>query len=228
MYSVFLDGWQFPVTPSKLDVSIKGKNQTLTLVNDGEVNFLKTPGLTEIKNLEAVLPMLDSQPFAVYQDGFKPPEWYLDKLEGIMLAKKPVRFVVSRLSPSGKLLFGTNLLVSLESYEIKENAKNGLDVTVSLTLKQYRPFSTKVISLASSKANSGNGSGANISLSNSRDTSTAPTAKTYVVKSGDSLWGIAKTYTGDGARYTELYNANKGIINNPSLIYPGQVLTLPW
>lgn len=58
MYSVFLDGMLFPVTPEKLDVKIKGANKTLTLVNDGEVNFLKTPGLTEIGNLEVILPML--------------------------------------------------------------------------------------------------------------------------------------------------------------------------
>lgn len=50
---------------------------------------------------------------------------------------------------------------------------------------------------------------------------------TYTVVKGDCLWAIAKTFYGDGAKYTRIYNANKGIIDDPSLIYPGQVLTIP-
>lgn len=228
MYSVFLDGWQFPITPSKLNVSIKGKNKTLTLVNDGEINFLKTPGLTEIKSFDAVFPMLSAYPFSVYQNGFKPPEWYLSKLENIMLAKKPVQFVVSRVSPAGKLLFSTNLQVSLEDYEIKESATDGLDVTVSITLKQYKAFSTKIVAVTIEQARPGVNAKKTASASNTRAATSAPKAKTYTVKKGDSLWAITKRYTGNGARYNELYNANRSIIKNPNLIYPGQVLTLPW
>ena len=52
--------------------------------------------------------------------------------------------------------------------------------------------------------------------------------KTYTVKSGDCLWNIAKKYYGNGADYTKIYNANKGVIGgNPNLIYAGQVLTIP-
>ena len=55
-----------------------------------------------------------------------------------------------------------------------------------------------------------------------------PAAKTYTVKSGDSLWKIAQKLYGSGSQYTKLYNANKGVIgNNPNLIYPGQVLKIP-
>lgn len=49
----------------------------------------------------------------------------------------------------------------------------------------------------------------------------------YTVVKGDCLWAIAKTFYGSGAKYTLIYNANKGIIKNPSLIYPGQILTIP-
>lgn len=50
---------------------------------------------------------------------------------------------------------------------------------------------------------------------------------TYTVVKGDCLWNIAKKFYGSGAQYTKIYNANKGIIKNPNLIYPGQVLTIP-
>ncbi|MDE6589330.1 MAG: LysM peptidoglycan-binding domain-containing protein [Oscillospiraceae bacterium] len=62
--------------------------------------------------------------------------------------------------------------------------------------------------------------------------STAPTqpdgeAGTYTVKSGDSLIKIAKAVYGAAAKWTVIYEANKGILKSPSRIYPGQVLVIP-
>lgn len=50
---------------------------------------------------------------------------------------------------------------------------------------------------------------------------------THTVATGDTLWGIAATYLGDGSRYMEIYNANTGKISNPNLIYAGQNLVIP-
>lgn len=55
-----------------------------------------------------------------------------------------------------------------------------------------------------------------------------PTPKTYTVKSGDTLYGIAKQVLGDGSRWQEIYSANTGAIGkDPNLIRPGQVLRIP-
>ncbi|MCL6597935.1 MAG: LysM peptidoglycan-binding domain-containing protein [Alicyclobacillus macrosporangiidus] len=55
-----------------------------------------------------------------------------------------------------------------------------------------------------------------------------PTPKTYTVKSGDTLWGIAKKLSGSGSNYTTLYQLNKSVIGpDPNLIKPGQVLRIP-
>lgn len=51
--------------------------------------------------------------------------------------------------------------------------------------------------------------------------------KTYTVKSGDSLWKIAKQFYGNGAAYTKIANANSDKIKNPNLIYPGQIFNIP-
>ena len=48
----------------------------------------------------------------------------------------------------------------------------------------------------------------------------------YVVR-GDNLWNIARAHYGDGWRYTTIFNANKGQIRDPDLIYPGQIFSLP-
>ena len=53
------------------------------------------------------------------------------------------------------------------------------------------------------------------------------TKKYHTVKKGDTLWGIAKKYYGNGAQYKKIYNANKSKIKNPDLIYPGQKFLIP-
>jgi len=53
------------------------------------------------------------------------------------------------------------------------------------------------------------------------------TEGSVVVQPGNSLWRIARRTYGHGMSYTVIYNANKGQIRDPDLIYPGQVFSLP-
>ncbi len=54
----------------------------------------------------------------------------------------------------------------------------------------------------------------------------APTR--YVVKSGDTLWGISGRYLYQPWHWPKLWGANRAAIRNPHLIYPGQVLVLTY
>ncbi|RYD01650.1 hypothetical protein N752_29165 [Desulforamulus aquiferis] len=50
----------------------------------------------------------------------------------------------------------------------------------------------------------------------------------YDIKSGDSLWSIAKLNYGDGGRWKDIYEANLDTIGkNPNLILPGTRLVMP-
>lgn len=52
-------------------------------------------------------------------------------------------------------------------------------------------------------------------------------AETYTVVAGDSLSRIAKRRYGKGSMWKLIYEANRDKIENPDLIYPGQVLRIP-
>lgn len=56
---------------------------------------------------------------------------------------------------------------------------------------------------------------------------TEPAVTTYKVKSGDTLSHIALQFYGSAVRWREIYEANKDVIKNPGMIYPGQELTIP-
>lgn len=301
-YKCYLFGELMPQTPAKLTLKIKGKNSTVTLLNEGEINFLKYPGLTEI-TLPLVFPMLTAS---------KRPDYYLTLLERAKTQRIITQFIMTRTAPSGQLLFDTNIKVSIEDYTIDENAANGLDVSVEVKLKQYREYSTKTVTVKavsqdndnklsigeSSKSdinivagdkvkivqgavygglydktrglkvpsayidkwytvtkvqtNAGTdealieelyswvalkylikqGTGSDtaqkvVTIRETRSVTTAPTAKTYTTKDGDTLWGIAKKYLGNGAKYDRIYDANKGKIINPNSIISGETFIIP-
>ncbi len=48
-----------------------------------------------------------------------------------------------------------------------------------------------------------------------------------VVQPGNSLWRIARRIYGRGVQHTIIYQANRDQINEPSLIYPGQIFLVP-
>ena len=49
----------------------------------------------------------------------------------------------------------------------------------------------------------------------------------YTIKSGDSLSKIAKSMYGDAAKYPFIFEANREVIKDPDLIYPGQTIRIP-
>ncbi len=220
-YTMYLGGVLMPITPSKVKVKINNQNDTLTLINGDEINILKEPGLTDV-SFDLLLPQV-SYPFT--NGGAQSADYYLSLFERLKTSKEPFQFILNRSMPSGKRLFYTNLTVGMEDYQITDDAEEGFDITVTVSLKQYRHYGTKTVTIQPAPTPAETPT-ATVEQPQ-RETSQAPQQTTYTVKSGDCLWNIAKKYLGDGSRYNEIYNLNKDKITNPNLIYAGQVLTLP-
>lgn len=49
----------------------------------------------------------------------------------------------------------------------------------------------------------------------------------YVIEKGDTLWAIASKFLGSGAKYPEIFEANREVIEDPDKIFPGQKIRIP-
>lgn len=49
----------------------------------------------------------------------------------------------------------------------------------------------------------------------------------YIIKSGDTLSAIAKQFYGDANKYPKIFEANREVIKDANLIFPGQKIRIP-
>lgn len=211
-----MDSLLLPIAPSKLTLKVSNTNKTMDLINGGEINFLRTPGLSQL-SLQFVIPQV-KYPFAQYPDGFQTADIYINKLKELKANKKTFKFNIYRTMPQGKVLFNDALTVSIEDYTLTENALDGFDITADVTLKVY-PEENVIAYQTIKKAE-----GETVIKVEKARASDKETAATYTVKKGDCLWAICKAQLGDGSKFGEIAKLNG--IANPNLIYPGQVIKL--
>jgi nucleoid-associated protein YgaU len=53
------------------------------------------------------------------------------------------------------------------------------------------------------------------------------TTGAVIIRRGDTLWQISRRVYGHGVRYSTIYLANQDQIENPDLIWPGQIFAVP-
>lgn len=203
----------FPVTPSQVQTKVGNCNETVQILQMGQVNLLKNAGLEEVR-FRALFPGRQYH-FVQVEEGFREPSYFLERLKDFKKAQKPVQLIIFRRLADGSQIFCSNVEMGLEEYNILEQGGEQGEFWVEIALKEYR----KMQSIAYRPASDGNTLEKQPAQRPAKEM-----AKTYVVKKGDNLWNIAKKELGDGSKFGEL--AKKNGISNPSLIYPGQVIKL--
>lgn len=227
MYYFFFGVIPLPVTPGALTISTPSLNATKILINDGEINLLKSPGLKEI-SFDFLLPQRKApwMNYALAND--YTASAYIPILNELKESKEPFQFIVTRMTPDGKPLFFTNITCQMENYEFEEDAAaHGLDVNCKILLKEYKEYGTKTFRIVDKLKQAAVGAAMTAAVAvatKNRSTASKTTPKQYTVKKGDTLWNICKQHLGDGQKYKEIAKLNN--IKNPDLIYPGQVLRL--
>ena len=53
------------------------------------------------------------------------------------------------------------------------------------------------------------------------------TTGAVIIRRGDTLWQISRRVYGHGVRYSTIYLANQDQIEDPDLIWPGQIFAVP-
>ena len=221
-YYFYLGNVLLPIPPSKLELKISNNNKTYNLINYSQINVLKNPGLSSLE-FEVVLPNT-KYPFAMYKNNFQNAKYYLGVLENLKVNRSAFQFIVVRKFPNGKDIFNTNIKVALEEYTITDTTEEGFDTKVKIKLKQYKEYSTKKVQVTIKQYRP---PAVTRTVTTNNTAVAKPSGQNYTVKRGDCLWNIAKRFYGNGAKYTNIYNANRSKIRNPNLIYPGQVLWIP-
>lgn len=146
---------------------------------------------------------------------------------------KEIQSIFSSWRNRGKklrlLVTGTTINhdVYLENYTVDNSKMDTVEYSISFAVaKDIKVYTTKELNLDTDTQQPAQTT--NDRAASADATTDTPQKTTYTVKSGDSLWAIAKKLLGDGSRYTEIYDLNKSIIgSNPNLIYPGQTFTIP-
>ena len=66
-----------------------------------------------------------------------------------------------------------------------------------------------------------------VKIDNMEAPAPAPEVEYYTIVSGDSLSKIARKYYGNAMDYPKLFEANREVIKDADLIYPGQKIRIP-
>ncbi|MDU3526410.1 LysM peptidoglycan-binding domain-containing protein [Clostridium sp.] len=218
-YSIFFDynnkTYRIPVNPEEVKTDNSLSIEKYNILSLGQV---AVPNYKELNKytFETEFPYKVTS-YVNYAKDFKNSDFWIDLFENWMKNKTVVRFIAS--NGIGKDI---NTLVLVSSMGVIEKAGEEGDRYISFELLEYRKFDKKV-----STVQSIGGSKAKVTESPTNTSNPKATSRTYTVVGGDTLWAIATRYYGSGAQYPKIYDANRNIISNPNLIYPGQKLVIP-
>ncbi len=202
LYEIWLDDFRFPIRQKELGVYEENEVSSLTIDGFGEIS--KT---TNMKLRTFTIESFFYDPTKSAPSYAKPYTRNINTMEDI-------NWFLHDIQRSNKVvpfkIFGMDVDTKVQISKYEWMSKDGTgDMYYNLTLIEYKEPSIEN-AVKESREKETNKEMKNI--------------KTYKVKSGDTLYNIAKKFYGDGNRYMEL--AEKNGISDPNFILDGQELKL--
>lgn len=213
----------FPSLPEKINIGRSAKYRNYDLINGNTYKLPKGNECDEISWSGKFFGIGRKSLFPLYVEPAKCEKI----LKRWMKNGKPLRLIIT----------GTNINLDVTISKFDTSLEGGYgDMSYNITFVQYRDlniYTMKELQKASGKSRKKGGK---------KKTESRPTkgsGGTYVVKQGDTLWGIAYKKLGDSLRWSEIYSLNKRIIENTAKkygyansdnghwIFPGEKLSLP-
>ncbi|MEG0687167.1 MAG: LysM peptidoglycan-binding domain-containing protein [Hungatella sp.] len=205
--------YKLPVNPEEIKRSRKLQVEKYRVIGSSQVSVPVGAELEEI-SFEAEFPGREYH-YVKTSGNFKNADHYEKMFKRAQKNGKDLRFIASN-----DITDDISMRVLVESVEVVEKAGEEGDKYISLKLLEYKGAVKRYMGVQTPKEVV-------------KQEVIAPTEnpavtenKTHTVGKGDTLWGLAKKYYGNGAMYPKIVAANPSI-RNPNLIYDGQVLTIP-
>lgn len=206
--------YKLPVNPEEIKRSRELNIENYQVLGTGQVSVPSYYNLEEF-SFEAEFP---SQDYHYMNSGSRADADYYEKMfRKAQKNMKPVRFIASN-----DITDDISVMVLVKSVEAVEKAGEEGDKYLSIKLQEYKVPGKRYVAVQTVAATVKQEDTAAATETNPAVTEN----KTHTVRSGDTLWAIAKKYYGNGGQYTKIASANPDI-KNPNLIYPGQVLSIP-
>ncbi|OAB26197.1 hypothetical protein PMSD_26045 [Paenibacillus macquariensis subsp. defensor] len=208
--------FQIPVLPEEIEIEGSGNGETHDVAGLGEINVIKAPKLKEI-SFSGVFPA--DMETAIQSVGFDSPADFIARIEDWMNKKRPIRFIY--VSESLKI----NIPVSIEDFNYKEVGGAVGDWEYDISLKEFVFYAAKKVVFAKKATATSAKKTATKTEPKRADERTKP--KTVTIKSGDTLFIIAKKNLGDGSKYKEIQKLNGITDAQAKKLKIGTVIKLP-
>ena len=206
------DIFRFPVLPSAINVQDYAITNDSNITGLGDVTVFGGKGLRTIEISSFFPNPKRKYSFVSYTDYPKQYEC-VNKIKKWMDKGEVLRFIVT----------GTEINFQVRITDFEYSEQDGTrDVYFTINLKEYRKI--KISSTTPKKKKTDNKD-----RTDTKETDNKPKQKTYTVKSGDTLYDIAKKHYGKGSDYKKIIEKNKS--KYPSLaksttLKKGWVLTI--
>lgn len=201
LYEIWLDDFRFPVRQTELNVYEENDIASVTIDGFGEIS--KTTNM-KLRTFEIS---------SFFYDPTKPKPPYAKEYTRSINTMEDINWFLHDIQRGNKVvpfkIFGMDVDTTVQISKYEWISKDGTgDMDYNITLVECKEPTINEVKESRDKE-------ANPEIEN---------IQTHTVKSGDTLYNIAKKYYGDGSKYMEI--AEKNGIANPDLILDGQELKL--
>lgn len=210
------DKLKIPVLPSSYEVTSPQNDETVTTVDGTEIILIGEKGLRSI-SWSCFLPK-GKPSYLCKNHGYNGKPWtYINRI-----GKMKTKVIILQMT-------GTNINYPVKIVDFRYGEQDGSgSINYTIQFKEYPLLKgTEKNKSKSVKKETVNTKTTKAKKPETKTNTKEVKTKTYIVKKGDTLTGIAKKQTGTSANWKAIYNANKKTIgSNPNKIYPGQKLVI--